>query len=150
MSMAFGVFRSCFCLAFGGSETRLAWHLRHTIRATFRAFPSVGSEVGSNLAKCGKTSHIFMFFRDSRQRDGLPESACIRQSNGVRLHVGMTFDDPSPDLRYVGNRKSNISREMDEGRNIPAMKRGAKRFLPASSGNPHAGQNGQMAPLMIG
>jgi hypothetical protein len=35
----------------------------------------------------------------------------------------MTFDDQSPDLRYVGNRKSNISREMDEGRDIPAMKR---------------------------
>ena len=51
----------------------------------------------------------------------------------------MTFDDPSPDLRYVGNRKSNISREMDEGWDIPAMKRGPKRFLPASSGNVRRG-----------
>lgn len=49
-----------------------------------------------------------------------------------------------------GKCKNNISRELDEGRDIPAMKRRAKRFLPASSGNLHSGQNGQTAPPMIG
>jgi hypothetical protein len=44
-------------------------------------------------------------------------------------------DGGSLDLRYVGNRKNNISCKMNEGRNIPAMNLGAKRFLPASSGN---------------
>ena len=55
-----------------------------------------------------------------------------------------------PTLRYVGNGKNDFARKFNEGRNIPAMKRGAKRFLPASSGNLNAGQNGQIAPLMIG
>ena len=55
--------------------------------------------------------------------------------NRRQIACQMDGDPRSPELRYVGNRKSNISREMDEGRNIPAMNLVAKRFLPASSGN---------------
>jgi len=33
-----------------------------------------------------------------------------------------------PTLRYVGNRKNKIAREMDEGRDIPAMKRACKEI----------------------
>ena len=55
--------------------------------------------------------------------------------NRRQIACQMDDDGGSRDLRYVGSRKSNISRKLDEGRDTQVMKRVRKRFLLASSSN---------------
>ena len=123
--MSFGVFRSCFCLAFGGATGRLAWHLRHTIRATFRSF--VRREAG--LQQMGSV-RVFQAtgVHAVRVTDCCDPQEFCRQ-NTPRLLVKIAGDDQSQDLRYVGSRDGGFHGKWTRvARSLPATL-GFNRFL---------------------